>query len=306
MKSGFEAKANLFETLTYDQSFSGESLEEVACNVCGARERSLLFTEGPFGVQRCAECGLVYISPQPTAEALDEYYRSVYYPSDPDVYISSWRHESSFAQVRRILRKHRPGGGRLLDVGCGVGLFLKSLGQQWELAGIDPSVAACEHARRELPHAHIACAGILSEDALLSSDSFDALVTMAVLDHLKDPALAVRRMCDVLRPGGHLAIRVASFGVLLRLKSALPFLPIRAGAPRHLFDFSPATLGRLLSANGFEVEQAYVGAREQITRPLVRASVNVVKAVSRFIYFCTAGRYIPPFCGAIVVVARKK
>jgi ubiquinone/menaquinone biosynthesis C-methylase UbiE len=94
-----------------------------------------------------------------------------------------------------------PAGGRVLDVGCGTGTFLKSLPQRYERVGVDASAAMLSSAASMGIEAHHATADHLPfEDA-----SFELVATFAVLHHLIDPAVvrgALQEMCRVVRPGG--------------------------------------------------------------------------------------------------------
>jgi SAM-dependent methyltransferase len=95
-----------------------------------------------------------------------------------------------------------PRGGRVLDVGCGTGTFLRSLpAHRFERIGVDVSDAMLDRARAHGLEVHRATAGDLPFD----DGSFDLATTFAVLHHLIDPALvraAVQEMCRVLKPGG--------------------------------------------------------------------------------------------------------
>jgi ubiquinone/menaquinone biosynthesis C-methylase UbiE len=94
-----------------------------------------------------------------------------------------------------------PAGGRVLDVGCGTGTFLKSLPERYERVGVDVSAAMLSSAASMGIEAHHATADHLPfEDA-----SFELVATFAVLHHLIDPAVvrgALQEMCRVVRPGG--------------------------------------------------------------------------------------------------------
>lgn len=92
--------------------------------------------------------------------------------------------------------------GKLLDVGCGTGRFLDSMpSTAYELTGIDVSAGMLEEAReRGLDVVEGSSGEMPFED-----DSFDLVVTFAVLHHLIDPELVratLREIVRVTRPGG--------------------------------------------------------------------------------------------------------
>jgi ubiquinone/menaquinone biosynthesis C-methylase UbiE len=301
VKSESELRGNIFDAAEFGRHFPEGALREVSCNLCRSEEAALLFMEGVYGVRKCKSCGLVYVSPQPTREALKEYYAR-FYPVGSDEAEVSWDHTVSFRQMRRILRRYCPQGGKLLDVGSGLGLFLRTLGAEWGLAGVDPDSHACERARHTVPHAEIVEGDAESLSAALGE--FDAVTVMATLDHITDPALALRRIRDALKPGGLILVRVAYMRGYLSLKGAIPKLPIRIGAPRHLYDFSPRALRLILERNGYEVARFYVGSRERVARKAV-AGVVAVKALSKLVYYLSGRRWLMPFCGSLIAVARR-
>ena len=45
-------------------SIPESALEEVACGLCGGSRRDVKFTDGPFSVVTCSDCGLTYVSPR--------------------------------------------------------------------------------------------------------------------------------------------------------------------------------------------------------------------------------------------------
>src|SRR5690606_36330831 len=57
-------------------------VEVAVCQLCGSRERSVAFTEPPWQVVRCSGCGLVYVTPRLSGEALREVYGESYWCSD--------------------------------------------------------------------------------------------------------------------------------------------------------------------------------------------------------------------------------
>jgi SAM-dependent methyltransferase len=102
-------------------------------------------------------------------------------------------------------RCHAP-GGRVLDLGCGVGIHLKLLSRYGEVWGADSSPKALEYCRRrfqgrldqvELP-----------DRAPYPDASFDLIVMFDVLEHIQDDAAALRRVARLLNPGGILALTV--------------------------------------------------------------------------------------------------
>ena len=115
-----------------------------------------------------------------------------------------WR----FGQDRRLglIRQYAPlEGRRILDAGCGVGLYVRAF-RQWsdEVYGIDVDADKIAQASRELPNLKIAPA----ESLPFEDDFFDVVLSHETLEHVADDGAAVREAVRVLRPGGRLVVFV--------------------------------------------------------------------------------------------------
>jgi SAM-dependent methyltransferase len=103
-------------------------------------------------------------------------------------------------------------GRRILDVGCGFGLetlrLARLAGPSGRVAGIDKSADFIADASARAKAEGLAIDFRTGDaDALPWPDaSFDCVRAERLLIYLKDPALAVREMLRVLRPGGGLAL----------------------------------------------------------------------------------------------------
>ncbi len=116
------------------------------------------------------------------------------------------------------LRKHLPGGGRLVEIGCGLGYFGRLAQPHFDYVGTDISEAALSWARehhgiRETQYAD-------AEKTLPFDDgSCDGIVAFDVVEHLSDPATFFREARRILKPGGLLLLstpNTSSLGVQLK------------------------------------------------------------------------------------------
>jgi ubiquinone/menaquinone biosynthesis C-methylase UbiE len=104
-------------------------------------------------------------------------------------------------------------GMRVLDVGCGVGdvsLLARALvGESGSVLGVDRSAESLALARRR---AHASGFGNVefveaSLEALALPGTFDALVGRLILLYLPEPAVVLRQLLGLLRPGGLLVFQ---------------------------------------------------------------------------------------------------
>ncbi|MCV7429415.1 class I SAM-dependent methyltransferase [Mycobacterium montefiorense] len=140
-----------------------------------------------------------------------------------------------------------PPGGTVLDVGSGPGSVTASLaraaGKDGLALGVDISEAMLARAVRNEAGPHV---GFIRADAQrlpLRDDTVDAVVSMAALQLVPDPAAALAEMGRVLRPGGRLAIMVPSTGRAARIWQLLPNIGAHA--------FGEDEIGDILEDNGF-------------------------------------------------------
>jgi SAM-dependent methyltransferase len=135
--------------------------------------------------------------------------------------------------------------GRVLDVGCGKGAFLKSFNVArpgWTCIGVEPSREEAALARGNAGfEIHEGMFG----DEDLGRDAFDLVTVMHVLEHVASPVTVVRRVHDVLRPGGLAFIEVPNF---LDSNMFYDLLLLE-----HLYHFSAETLSWFLQREGFEI-----------------------------------------------------
>jgi SAM-dependent methyltransferase len=114
----------------------------------------------------------------------------------------------AFGQVRRLALIDRLAplrGRRVLDAGCGVGMYLRHFAQVSEfVVGVDIDPDKVAEAREYVPRVQVA-----SAEALPFSDgSFDVVLSHEVLEHVGDDRQALQEAVRVLAPGGRLVLFV--------------------------------------------------------------------------------------------------
>jgi SAM-dependent methyltransferase len=105
----------------------------------------------------------------------------------------------------KLVRRHAPASGRVLEVGCGLGHLLEWLADRYQLFGTDINHWALSQARRNVPQGHFA---LLSAENLRAfrEASFQAVIAKHVVEHLPNPGRAIAEMSRVLAPGGLLLL----------------------------------------------------------------------------------------------------
>lgn len=90
-------------------------------------------------------------------------------------------------------------GQRLLEVGCGSGLFTQWFAERgFQVTGLDPSVPMLNLARLRLP-ARVSLERGYAEDLPFADNSFDVVALITTLEFVEDPVRALREACRVAR-----------------------------------------------------------------------------------------------------------
>lgn len=235
----------------------------VACDLCGSQASEPMFeakdrlhgSPGVFTYVRCSRCGLVYMNPQIVPEDLARIYPSDYGPHQAVEKKPRSGHALK-AELKRIpfastLCAEFTTDSRLLDVGCGAGAFLAKMhaATGCTVCGVDNSEAAVQTAKQmygiDIFH------GTLLE-APFPDGSFDAITAWSFLEHVPNPRQVIRRMSQLLKPGGLCVICVPNMASF----NARVFRDrwYHLDCPRHLHLFSPQTLSRLMAESGLTVD----------------------------------------------------
>ncbi|GAB4136575.1 MAG: hypothetical protein Tsb009_03720 [Planctomycetaceae bacterium] len=238
---------------------------------------------GNFRLVRCRDCDLAFTNPRPTPASI-----GTFYPDDYQPYVARGWDESGRAKFHRAMERAvlqckfgYPGPsitfktrllaalgqwrirrsrqrqswipfrepGRLLDFGCGAGMFLQEMREfGWSVEGLDFSEPVAKQVEQTtgikihvgtLPHSELA------------EESFDAVTMWNSLEHVYNPRETVRHANRILRPGGVLVIGVPNF-------DSWGFRTFQQDwhgleLPRHLTHFTPQTLTATLEAEGYRV-----------------------------------------------------
>jgi SAM-dependent methyltransferase len=102
------------------------------------------------------------------------------------------------------------GGKRVLDAGCGPGVYAEELvGRGAEVVGFDASGRMVELARERLRgRAEVSLANLEEPLAWLEDESFDLVVSALAMDYVEDWGAPLSEFRRVLKPGGKLVFSV--------------------------------------------------------------------------------------------------
>jgi SAM-dependent methyltransferase len=213
-----------------------QSWQDMPCAVCDQTSQTVVWRENGYDGLLCA-CGTVYVSPEPPPGAIDPRR-----DNHPDTFYSQY---AAFkAKWIQGLRR----SGRLLEVGCGEGHFLRAaqtLGFNVAGVEVDP-----ERARRvgDALGVEVRCSRL--EDLEWPEASFHVVYHCDLLSHFADPLQALHKMRGLLARGGILVMEAGTLG------NIRPFWYRSIGEigfPQHRWLYSEESLRELLARAGLAI-----------------------------------------------------
>lgn len=215
------------------------------CPVCQGEKFKRLYEKADYQVQRCRSCGLIMVNPPPTAEELTQYYNSAY-----QIPLKDFEgFEKKGNGILKMMEKFFPKKGKLLEIGCSFGHFLKMAREQgWETKGIEISEKHARHAQEKWGLEVLT--GTLEEVAPKVKADFDLAIFWHVLEHVPEPDVFLKLVREKLAPDGQVFFVVPNGASLLFKLSGKHWEWMTP--PAHLFYFSPRTVKQLLKKIGYK------------------------------------------------------
>jgi SAM-dependent methyltransferase len=219
---------------------------------------------------RLHEDGWRSVDPLPSPDELKAFYAQAYFQDSHGTYAQAYsdvelKHRALLAELMLHAlseARGRAAGGRLLEIGCGEGWFLKAaLEAGFDAQGLEFSDYGLKRFNPELA-ARVAFGDAFEGLDRLIADraSVEVCVMEHVLEHVRDPEALLARLPAILAPGGLVVITVPNDFSALQLEAQALGHIDRAfwvQPPQHLNYFNADNLPRLLARMGFEAAGGY-------------------------------------------------
>jgi len=224
-----------------------------------------------FRVYDCAGCSVVYLWPQLTDAQVREMFTRLYTEGAGSVAELKSYYDFTFEDspgnplvelyegwLDEIERHRSP--GRILDIGCGTGLFLAVARRRgWEPYGVDDCSEATAHAR---DHFGLDVWDGEFSEFVSNGKTFDAITLWDTIEHARTPVDLLKTSRAVLAPGGVIGISTPNqrsvldvvAGAMYRLSGSRIVAPLeKFYIEQHFLYFTPKTLRDSLRRAGLDV-----------------------------------------------------
>jgi 2-polyprenyl-3-methyl-5-hydroxy-6-metoxy-1,4-benzoquinol methylase len=156
-----------------------------------------------YSIQACKQCSLEFA--HPLLQGNDAFYnwitsKTTYYPHIRSEYLQVADHINSFPANKPV---------RVLDIGCGSGLFMQLVKEKCanaNIVGIDTTKQSVETCVANGLTAYHAYLDEFVEICAKDNTQFDVIVAFHVLEHVEDPKGFVNTAAKLLADGGKLFI----------------------------------------------------------------------------------------------------
>jgi len=200
-----------------------------------------------FEMRQCSECDIVYLNPMPKNEYLASFYEKGYHrvkESFLNETISRFNRKLAVSEIKKI-----KSDGKVLDIGCGRGMFLKSMQEAgYEVCGIEPSGDGSKIAR---DIAKLKISNCRLDEFECCDNSFDIVMLWHVLEHMSSPAESLEQIKKIIKPDGILIVEVPNFSSIESrfFNRYWQHLDV----PRHMFFYNKKSLEKFLNLKGYEI-----------------------------------------------------
>lgn len=222
------------------------------CFVCGGDTFYEWGRVERYAIIRCSACGLGITDPFPNSEEMSRINTENYdIKQRIDTYLSRQDYFENRYRFQLLDIKEVMPIGRLLDIGCNIGLFLKVAETEgYSVTGIEVNKDCAAFARKEF---NLNVHSEFLEDVRFPEGSFEVVTLFDVLEHVPEPRLLLAEIRRILAPNGVLMVQMPNLDSFMARITGSNWQWLTP--PDHLYHFTPGTLRRILQESGFSINK---------------------------------------------------
>ncbi len=157
-----------------------------------------------------------------------------------------WREITAHERFDELQKITSLKSGSLLEIGSSTGEFLMVANSSFQTSGIEADFNSCAVAKSR----HLDCFNGSLFEANLPAEKFDCLALYHVIEHVPSPTKLLAEIHRILKPEGWLIIETPN---IANVWYKILGRRWRQFIPDHLFFFTPETLTKSFTDNGFEI-----------------------------------------------------
>jgi 2-polyprenyl-3-methyl-5-hydroxy-6-metoxy-1,4-benzoquinol methylase len=215
--------------------------------------------EAIYKIKDCQKCGFKHLTPKPSEKILKKFYREDYHQKFTH-HLHDFKKEMSeewWINLKSeehlfFLKKFGKNKGKILDVGCGNGFFLKYMKKNdWQELGIEISPRARANAKK---------LGVKTQSDFrgVGVEKFDVVMLRFVLEHMRNPTELLKKVRKYLKKGGILITIVPNdFNPLQLSTEKIGIKKWWIRQPDHINYFNFESLTFLLQKCGYKPIQKF-------------------------------------------------
>jgi SAM-dependent methyltransferase len=236
------------------KSKGDQYMDVISCPFCGAPEQEFATSENGYNLVRCTSCALLFVSPRPALQSIDEAARAGLHATERGRLKVVGRFEPKKVHFYRDRIESLFGQDALagkdiswLDIGAGYGELVEAVGnivlRPERVMGLEPCIPKQRSAvKRGL--------NVQSINLAELDTTFDVVSMINVFSHIPDPRNFLDSVARVVSPGGSLML-VTGNGADIPVGD----LPRPLDLPDHLVFAGRRHLEVLLEDAGFRVHR---------------------------------------------------
>jgi len=224
------------------------------CDICGSEMNKILlsgnFSNQEYKIVKCLRCGLIFLTPRRNQRTFDSQYSKEYFTES--FLKKKQKRKIYFEKMLKEIMEIKS-GRKILDVGCGVGLFLNIAREKgWECYGVEPSIWAASYCQNK---ENLNVRNGRLEEIKYPDNFFDLITFWDVLEHVKRPSMTLKEAKRIIKNNGLIVSKFPNIDsyiyklriIITKLKGGTGRLHI----PNHFYHFSPKTAKNLFRISGF-------------------------------------------------------
>ena len=258
---------------------------KIICPVCDSKNCQGKYEKWGYKIFRCFSCTHVFVDAKITEKRVGKLYKKTYFKRGGKYHkkqsgenMSLDTQTPNYKNRIKLLQRFKD-KGKLLDVGCAEGFFLKTAEKIYDVEGIEISKYASVYAKKNLK--------LNVKEATLqdfkTNTRYDIITLWDVIEHLPNPIQQLRIINGLIKKEGVLVLSTGDISSLSAKISGRKWHLMTP--PQHLQFFSKKSLINAIERSGFSVEKIlYRGEWVSFGYALFKLRETTESTVVRLLY----------------------